>query len=75
MTAREYWNAIVARNPKLAEEETVTIKVSGIRAMVEQAHQKGCEHRSAELGKKIEGTLHRDRGGQDIFSSIFGGGK
>jgi len=74
MTAREYWNAIVARNPKLAEQETVTIKVSGIRAMVEQAHQKGYEHHVVQ-GKKIEDTLHRDRGGQDIFSSIFGGGK
>lgn len=75
MTAQEYWNAIVARNPKLAEKETVTIKVSGIRAMVEQAHQKGYEHRTSELGKKMEDALHRDRGGQDIFSSIFGGGK
>ena len=43
--------------------------------MVKQAHQKGYEHRAAELGKKMEDTLHRDRGGQDIFSSIFGGGK
>lgn len=74
MTAREYWNAIVARNPKLAEQETVTIKVSGIRAMVEQAYQKGYEHCIAQ-GKKMEDALHRDRGGKDIFSSIFGGVK
>ena len=44
MTAEEYWQAICAKNPALAEREVVTLKVTGIRAMLKQAHEKGVEH-------------------------------
>ena len=44
MTAEEYWQAICAKNPALAEREVVKLKVTGIKAMVKQAHEKGVEH-------------------------------
>lgn len=44
MTAEEYWQAICAKNPALAEREVVTLRVTGIKAMVRQAHEKGMEH-------------------------------
>ena len=34
MTAEEYWQAICAKNPALAEREVVTLRVTGIKAMV-----------------------------------------
>lgn len=60
MTATEYWSALVARNPKLKNNETVTIRVAGIRAMVEQSHAKGMEHARKEQ--------HHFN---DIFEKIF----
>ncbi len=44
MTAEEYWQAICAKNPALAEREVVTLRVTGIKAMAKQAHEKGVEH-------------------------------
>ena len=44
MTAEEYWQAICPKNPALAEREVVTLRVTGIKAMVKQAHEKGMEH-------------------------------
>ena len=45
MTAEEYWNALVAKNPALdkRDDETITLKVRGLRAMIKQAHAKGEE--------------------------------
>ena len=44
MTAEEYWQAVCDKNPILAEREVVKLKVTGIKEMVKQAHEKGVEH-------------------------------
>lgn len=65
MKSSEYWEAILIRNPKMAEKDTVTIKVESIRAMVEQAHQKGMEHQVS--------STHNNPFNEDSFGGFFGG--
>lgn len=66
MTAEEYWKALCAKNPALANREVVTIKVSGLKAMVKQAHDKGFEA-CAELIPKPPA------GGHGFFDGISKG--
>lgn len=66
MNAEEYWQALCAKNPALAKREVVTIKVSGLKAMVKQAHEKGFEA-CAEL------IPSHPAGGNGFFDGIFNG--
>lgn len=34
MNAEEYWQALCAKNPALAEREVVTLKVTGLKALL-----------------------------------------
>ncbi|MPN38719.1 hypothetical protein SDC9_186244 [bioreactor metagenome] len=56
MTAEEYWKALCVKNPALTERETVTIRVSGLKAMIKQAHGKGYEH-CREVTERIRKNL------------------
>lgn len=45
MTAEEYLSALIAKNPALGkpDDEPVTLKARGLRAIIRQAHAKGVE--------------------------------
>ena len=60
MTAEEYWQAVCDKNPVLAEREVVKLKVTGIKAMVKQAHEKGVEHCRENMQM------------QNLFDTLFG---
>jgi hypothetical protein len=56
MTKKEYWDAHVKKNPSLADEDArVEVKVSTLRALLEEAYDKGAEHdrKVRESVKKI----------------------
>jgi len=66
MTAEEYLNAVIAKNPALGkpDDEKVTLTCRGIRALIRQAFAMG-EQRGAEL-RKAEEKLNR--AANDIFN-------
>ena len=39
-----YWNKVCDKNKSFKDRDMVTIKVSSIRALMEQAYNKGYEH-------------------------------
>lgn len=44
MTFEDYWNKVCDKNKSFKDRDMVTIKVSSIRALMEQAYNKGYEH-------------------------------
>lgn len=69
MNAEEYWKALCAKNPALAEREVVTLKVTGLKAMVKQAHDKGFEH-CRQVSETIRTNMSA---GRNPFDDIFNG--
>lgn len=69
MTSREYWKAVVTKYPTWENGEVkITIKVSSIRAFVEQSHEHG-----VEMGRVL-GKLEKPKNsGEDVFKDLFGG--
>lgn len=68
MTAQEYIDALIAKNPAIgrADNETVTLTARGLRAIIRQAHEKGVDHGRdvAEKCHDIFGRIWRDRYGR-----------
>lgn len=64
MTAQQYIDALIARNPAIGrpDDETVTLTARGLRAIIQQAHEKGVEH-----GREVSEKFH------DVFSLITKG--
>ena len=64
MTAQQYIDALIARNPAIGrpDDETVTLTARGLRAIIRQAHEKGVEH-----GREVSEKFH------DVFSQITKG--
>lgn len=65
LTAEEYLEIIIAKNPAIGrpDEETVTLKARGVRALIRQAHAKGEEH-----GRRLQKEAGNDT---DIFNCFF----
>lgn len=68
MTADEYINAIIAKNPALgkADDEKVTLTCRGLRALIRQAHEKGFEHHKL-LSEKIGSMFGKNSNPFDSF--------
>ena len=66
MTADEYLNAVIAKNPALGkpDEEKVTLTCRGLRALIRQAHEMGVEHGIA-VTRKVNSTFGNSN---DIFN-------
>lgn len=62
MTAEEYFQALLQRNPAIAASETVKVPSRAIRAIVFQAHAEGVKE-----GRKAAGQ-------STGLDAIFGGG-
>jgi hypothetical protein len=57
MTRQEYWNAHVVKNPKLAiEDSMVSVKVSTLKKLIEEAYDKGFEHRG-KINDKLASVI------------------
>lgn len=62
MTKDEYWKAHVKRNPRFEDEDAnIQMKVSMLRRLMEEAFDKGFEHR-----KKSEDIMKTILGGVDL---------
>ena len=69
MTADEYLNAVIAKNPALGkpDEEKVTLTCRGLRALIRQAHEMGFKQGIA-VSQKVNSAFGKSN---DIFGDVF----
>jgi len=75
MNEDEYLEALLRRNPGLnkSDDDTVTLRVRGLKAIIRQAFQKGRES-GIESQQEYEGTTGDSSRGAALFNKLFGGG-
>ena len=73
MTEDEYLDALLKRNPALDkdDDEPVTLRVRGLKAIVRQAFRKGQE---AAASQRERPRSQNSGAGFDVFGQIFGKG-
>ena len=69
MTADEYLNAVISKNPALGkpDEEKVTLTCRGLRALIRQAHEMGVKQGIA-VSQKVNSAFGNSH---DIFGDAF----
>ena len=63
-----YWNKVCDKNKSFKDRDMVTIKVSSIRALMEQAYNKGYEHID---GDEIEGEYNNSYKNEDTVKNLM----
>lgn len=76
MTADEYLQLIISKNPAIGkpDEEVIKLKARGIRALIRQAHEKGFE-RGREFEQHYSGLKKNHSGFEKMVHEMFGGKK
>jgi len=75
MNEDEYLKALLQRNPGLnkGDDDTVTLRVRGLKAIIRQAFQKG---RESALGDQKNYSAAGDgSSGSALFDKLFGGNR
>lgn len=76
MEVEEYIRLLMEKNPALnkADDEVVSLKARGLRAIIRQAYQKGFEAATPNPYPPPAGGSSNSGSGADLFNQLFGNG-
>lgn len=72
MTFEDYWNKVCDKNKSFKDRDMVTIKVSSIRALMEQAYNKGYEHVEDDGLDGEYQNNYKNEDAVDTLKNLFG---